>query len=394
MRAALRDEERPQRRPQLMARRRSKRAPVLAKDKYAASTTARAGCEVLEGAKHVGISTQVRSKDVQHNAFMEKMGRGEQVTMEELKRLYQPLRAKDLKDVKKGWYQASIVVTTNRERYDLTDLVCQAFAHVHRTHVIRWPMLYRKWEGKPRQAEHVQNAVQDDPCFWQYYVKGAEAFLVENYARKEGLVNARKLACVGLVPHKDDEERLTRAMRESPVGSVISLDREPEYVVMEVVGGDPELWQDLTIVKDRAVIAIHSRQSKDWNKVTVYEGLFYGPSRVQVRRVYPFDLAFALTVHKAQGRTVRLMIVAVSKRGDKMREMTYSHLYVALSRVRRRKNVRLLVHDRGAGHAWGELLYVNDLLVEPCIEVFFQGFQDGDNSPWSFDRTQAAGTVL
>lgn len=367
--------------------------PVPLKVKFAADSLARGGCEVLKAAQLVVLREQTRSEDDEHTALLQKMGRGERVRMADLKALYKPLTAGDMADTEAGWYKAPVAVATNRERYDLTDLASRTFASVHRTHVIRWPMEYQRWEGKPRGAQFVKDAIQGDPCFWQYFVSGADAYLVKNYAKKKGLINARKLVCVGLVPHDDDKERLERETREQPAGSVISLEHAPQYVTMEVDGADPKEWRDLTLVKGKAVIPLRPTKPDDWDKVTVYSGLFYSASRVFVRREFVFDLGFAATVHKAEGQTMDKLIIAGSKRFEDKREMTYASLYVALSRVRCRDDVRLLVHRKKGGKLdWDSLLYVDELRPDPSIEAYFEGF--GADGAWDADAALASYEAL
>ena len=63
---------------------------------------------------------------------------------------------------------------------------------------------------------------------------------------------------------------------------------------------------------------------------------------VSIKETFPYDLAFAMTVHKTQGRTIPRVIIDVHQHPNPMSSMNYAALFVALSRVKQGSHLRLL----------------------------------------------------
>ena len=81
--------------------------------------------------------------------------------------------------------------------------------------------------------------------------------------------------------------------------------------------------------------------------------------------------AFAATVHKAQGRTIEHVILALSQRGAAQCDMSYEAIYVALSRVKTRESIRLLLCQQVQ---WESLSYITKLEPDQFVKDFFSGF--------------------
>ena len=64
---------------------------------------------------------------------------------------------------------------------------------------------------------------------------------------------------------------------------------------------------------------------------------------VQVKEPFPIDLAFLMTVHKAQGHTIRRVIIDLTQHPRAVCCMKYAALFVAMmSRVATKDHIRLL----------------------------------------------------
>ena len=87
---------------------------------------------------------------------------------------------------------------------------------------------------------------------------------------------------------------------------------------------------------------------------------------------------YELTQHDylLQGRTIRKVILSISEHPHHFLRMTWEHLYVALSRVRLKDDVRLLLRngDRST------MNYIRELEKNKTVKSFFKGYISIDGS--------------
>lgn len=119
--------------------------------------------------------------------------------------------------------------------------------------------------------------------------------------------------------------------------------------------------------------------------------LLSSPSRVVIQHIFPLQPTFALTIDKAQGQTIKRVIIALSKRKLSITDFQYACLYVALSRVKMRQHIRIILTDEdNKDLQWQSLLYINSLQRDPSIDAFFEGFptrqQNWKNIVWNKDK--------
>ena len=84
----------------------------------------------------------------------------------------------------------------------------------------------------------------------------------------------------------------------------------------------------------------------------------------------------AITVFKAQGMTLRRVILALSYRSSAVTNLSYEALYVAFSRVRKRDDIRIIVSEPG----YDTLTYITDKKPDPSSTAFFAGYDS--NGIW------------
>ena len=98
----------------------------------------------------------------------------------------------------------------------------------------------------------------------------------------------------------------------------------------------------------------------------------YKVSKVTIHQTFPFTLGFAMTVFKAQGQTLPAVVLCLSQRLNHVQQMSLSAIYVAMSRVQKAVDIRLLPHGVGNSAMYYE--YMNSLTLSPYIPSFFHGF--------------------
>ena len=66
----------------------------------------------------------------------------------------------------------------------------------------------------------------------------------------------------------------------------------------------------------------------------------------EVFNIFPFDLGFSMTIHKAQGRTIPNIILDLSCHLEKYAEMKFAAIFVVMSGVRNKDDILLLSHEK------------------------------------------------
>ena len=95
------------------------------------------------------------------------------------------------------------------------------------------------------------------------------------------------------------------------------------------------------------------------------------------------------TVHKAQGRTLTRVILALGKRPIYRLNMTFSSVFVTLSRVKRSEHIRLLLSPHCSRES--QLIYITELQPPPEVFEFFSGYDlpSGRPGPAVWDKAKA-----
>ena len=105
------------------------------------------------------------------------------------------------------------------------------------------------------------------------------------------------------------------------------------------------------------------------------------PGQVNLRQVkvkaHSVEMAFAVTVHKMQGQTKELLIIDLNHRpSPTLQQIIFQGLYVALSRVKKSSNIRIMpLHNPDS------LEYLYSLNLPPFLNEWLSGFDC--NGIWS-----------
>jgi Viral (Superfamily 1) RNA helicase len=119
-----------------------------------------------------------------------------------------------------------------------------------------------------------------------------------------------------------------------------------------------------------------------------------GIGKVTTKDIFPYELAFAMTVHKAQGRTIPRVVLALAHRENSNNQMSYASIYVALSRVKLTSDLRIMYHDTGPRPGLLGLQYITHL--KHCVHVldYYNDFpRDTNGGLWNPRSSLAAKNI-
>lgn len=334
------------------------------------------------------LAEQRRADDPVHMKLVKKLASGLQISWRDLL----PYKALDRADGKlKEWQFAPVLVSSNRERLEIIHHKAILFAKLHKTHVFKWKNTATKWKNKPEDPSYLYDG---NAMLWQYFVCGSEAFLTANVNPSLGLANGSPVICHSLVLDSSTVDLVQHQIESLPFGSEIILESPPLAVNMTVQTGldgkqpsrakkrQLEALRKHSVIdqrEDDIVITIsHKSDKKKSIKMKNGSPLLGNISSVDVTPVFAYDLAFAMTVHKAQGCTMKRVVIALTSRPVHYNQLEYASVFVGLSRVKKSSHIHLLQHGRGSsvGRLDDALGYLSGLLPKKSINIYNAGFSN------------------
>jgi hypothetical protein len=395
------------------------------------------GATLVIPSRYVDLNEQVRTTDKFHAGVVAKLQRRQGMTMSDLQK-YDILSNEDFSDPDSPWYTAPIIVPINRDRYNLIHSSAIRFAKVNNTCVLRWRCVDKSYEQRP-QEQHMEEIYKNDPCFWEYFVAGAPCSINTTINKRLNLVNATKGTQFNLTMNSEAEQNdVDAALRLHPPGSVIDI----PCPLAENISFDRRLFTSSQIraLKRYSIVGNDtfsslmyvSQGSLDWlreNNVTNLEAESdshsfaeeqeqmdtrnkekdivipilrclsrtrdrihgYGtnhcdPFTVTLQQRFPIDSDFAITVNRSQGQTLDNVILAISHRDVSGCNFRYNGIYVAFSRVRERRCIRLLLVGDSIPKKWTSVSYIPNLKPDPFCWAVLSGWANLGGDDWQDDE--------
>ena len=291
------------------------------------------------------------------------------VTAEDIDYL-QVLSRKDFAD-DPNWEFAPICVTNNLCRNSLNYSQARRFAIKHNQPLLIWPKSFTKeafgtYSLSDRDRENLWST---NPALCHMFVSGAPAFLNTNFgadALSRGFCNGRAITLKSLF-YEDASyrDRLNLQIQNAQPGEVIVV-RPPDDVIAEF---ETELPTTDSSTLDpsksnKIVFPLSTKMTSDTYKCTLGAGIF---GAVTVSE-FPFDLGFAITYHRIQGRTLKYLILDLNRYSIPP-HVVYEMFYVGISRVRERNGLRILppITKKPHGHPFD---YLTTLRLHPDTSLW------------------------
>jgi len=351
--------------------------------KFATGTVARRGVDLMMKFGCLMLEKQQRAKgDVKHADMIHRLHDGNQLSFSDLKRMKR-LTAEDAKDP--AWKYAPIIVLTNRERFDICWSQARRYAKEHGLPIIRWKRKLVWWKNRPKNWSSVE---ESDPLFWQFIILGVDCFVLKNLSPQQTSI-ANGTPCrpysISFDTPKENRDFKLKYERASG-GDILTLEVPPLSINIIPWPEDKEKREHCkpySMMQRKIVVPLLSR---GFSAGTKDKGGYFVPAKDDESAstaltvdVLPIDMAFAMTVNKALGRTLRKVILALEQRPNV--HMCFHKLFVALSRVQCNDDMRFLTHNEK--QCYVALSYLTK--VKPTDELiqFLHGFSGEPGSPWN-----------
>jgi hypothetical protein len=407
------------------------------------------GASLVIPSKFVDLDEQVRTTDIFHASVVTRLQRRHGITMSDLQE-YDLLSEEDFRNADSPWYTAPVIVPINRDRYNIIHVSAVRFARVNNTCVLRWRCIDKSYEQKPSEEyidEIYDNDpcfweyfVVGAPCSINKTLnkglnlvnamKGTQFSLTMNSDDEQNDVDA----ALGLYPpgsvidipcpqainialkramFDDDQIRALKQYSLSDSASCFSpmyasqgsrdtfpINR-PVYGVSsesesdaEYSDNDNDILYDQEDVKsargqqaqEDIVVPILRCLSRTRERIQGYGTKRCDPFTVTLQQRFPIDSDFAITVNRSQGQTLDNVILAISHRQIPACNFRYSGIYVAFSRVRERKNIRLLLVGNTIPQKWSSICYISNLKPDPFCQAVLNGWSNLGGDDWQIDE--------
>ena len=249
-----------------------------------------------------------------------------------------------------GWDQAVFLTGTNAERHAINDVMARVFALRHGVPIVKWK---NGLSGK--RAASLSAAVEErlrkmTPELSSTFVAGAPCMILANFNPACWLANGSVGKFCSICGVADaDRDSINRA---AP-GDVVWLSAPPKYVNVWLPGLDGA----------RADIpCVEIGRRKSFPLPAMHDTVSIKGTELSFQWHYCV-LAFAMTIHKIQGQTLDRVVLCLDKTQARM---TYEQVLVAVTRVRRADDLRVLPalpgNDATFAHLHG--LKQHDAVVE------------------------------
>ena len=245
------------------------------------------------------------------------------------------------------WFDATIIVSENATRITLNRSQAMLFARKHNQPVISWRMTLTEdsrsifteaCRGDLKRLDDIMDAI---PELTFYFVKGAPAVMKDNLWTSEGLVNGRMCKLHSLTLDGPTAAMSWERINKAGPGEEVMLPVTPLSVNVTIEKVSPRLAA-LSIEEGIVVLPLmqqldNPRKLTTGKKQVRYPGK--GQSKVCLSYFdYGIDLAFAVTYHKVQGRTLNRVIIDFSS----VNNVSVAGFYVAVSRTTCQDHIRIL----------------------------------------------------
>ena len=357
------------------------------------------GCSLLKTFKRFHLTQQQRSDDEDHNKFVKHLSDGKCIQIEQILQ-YKKLSEKDVNTCPLEWKYAPVLVATNAERLNIARMKAQLWAVEHKTYLFKWRCKIGRQENRPG-PDDMAKLCEEHAFFWQFFVTQAPYYLTNNINGELSIVNGTPVTGHSLTMHdKDTFDTILEQLGNLDYGSEVEIE-EPLAVnfsfdlALDGKKISKKRQCQLNCLKkysnkyglankenpNEIILPITSSMSASGRKYTKHpymkQNLLSPIATVSVKEPFPFDLAFAITVHKAQGRTIKRVVIDLTKHPQQLSCMKYASVFVAMSRVKNSNHIRLLETSKVSARA-PQYNYIDKLKPNKYIPPFLHGYNDHD----------------
>jgi len=225
------------------------------------------------------------------------------------------------------------------------------FARKHNLPVISWrttlteesdTIFAQAARGEPARMDEIMDAI---PEMTFYFVCGAPAILKDNLWTTAGLVNGRICKMHSLTLSGPTSVESWGRINQAGPGQEVMLPIPPLSINIALEDSSPQLMAHSIASGETIIPLMLQKMSRPLSLAKNLRFISRQGAKKPKLAYYDFgvDLAFAVTYHKVQGRTIDRVMIDCSA----VERMTVAAIYVAISRTRKQDHIRILQFTNG-----------------------------------------------
>ena len=241
-----------------------------------------------------------------------------------------------------NWSDTTVVVSGNLERYRFIKEKIKTVAIKHGQPILKWYCSFKV--GKKQYQDLDWNPEDIYPEVVEYFVRGAKCVMTESLNTTMGLGKGAEATLLDVVWEKEEDAVDMDTLEPGE----IQLVKQPLFIVVRI--------NNTAISLKPTHKTIQTINNKEMSYLT-----------------HNCELAYSVTYHKMQGKTVDRTILSLNSRSNisrKIYPVSLPSLYVGCSRVRNHQALRVLpLSDE-------DKAYLKTLKWDPYLPMFFENFDE------------------
>ena len=290
-----------------------------------------------------------------------------------------------------NWATAPLAVTSNCERDHLMFIRAQIWAKIMGQPIITWNIQCRgTLFNYLTESYSIKEIFHNQSGLIGIFVQGAMSYITENINPAKGLANGTTVYMHSLSFSEKDMQTndynifLSELQVFSPgqqihISKIIPLFINVEFKLTNELVPYWKITDTLCTDKNIIPIGYKSRSETITMNININNKM-YNNVKIIKEKEHRVELSYIITFHKLQGKTLPKLIIQLNERPF-LPHLTYNGLLVALSRVKLRKDLRILPITSGT-----DLQYLKKLSPDPNLQIWLRGYDS--NGIWSKNKSK------
>jgi len=263
-------------------------------------------------------------------------------------------------EAREAFKDAVYIVKTNKERIAINTIRAAEFATQKGVPIVQWKNELGDQIVKLLNGDTLDELCNATPDLTATFVQGAPAMVLRNINPQCGLSNGSNCELVGLAGLRPDD---TAKIAAAGAGDVVNLDHPPTHVLVSVPALKTCEHMPRVIVDGKECVPLELSNGE----------IEVGHTKLSFSS-HHVTLAFAVTMHKVQGKTLEKAIICLANH-EKRWKPTFEQLLVAITRVRQADDLRFFPSLCSSDRNFRSL---QDLTPNADVTKWFEGKFDDD----------------